>query len=147
MTATSSVSIAVPETATASIWTLGTRSSSSSRTAGSSMVGSISTTSTPGTSSGRSPRSVGHSVRRGQVAGVTDPVTSQGPPPACAARALRRELHGHDVAVAHRVVAPLEPQRAALAGARVAARGHQLVPGHDLRAHEAALDVGVDLAG
>jgi hypothetical protein len=34
---------------------------------------------------------------------------------------LRRELHRDDVAVAHRVVAAFEPQRPAVAGARVAA--------------------------
>src|SRR3954451_23539149 len=63
------------------------------------------------------------------------------------ARALRRELHRHEVAVAHLVVAPLQSQRAALARSGVAASRHQLVPRHHLGAHEAALDVGVDLAG
>src|SRR4051812_228168 len=61
-------------------------------------------------------------------------------------RRLRRELDGHHVAVAHHVVAPLEAKRAAIAGARVAALRHELVPRHDLSAYESALDVGVDLA-
>src|SRR4051812_37302073 len=63
------------------------------------------------------------------------------------AATLRRELHRDDIAVGHRVLPPLQPQRPALAGAGVAAGVDELVPADDLGAHEAALDVGVDLAG
>ena len=52
-----------------------------------------------------------------------------------------------DVAVGDDVVTPLAPKRAALACAGVAAGVDELVPRDDLRADEAALHVGVDLAG
>ena len=58
-----------------------------------------------------------------------------------------RELDGDHVAVGHRVVAPLEAQRAAVARAGVAAGVDELAPADHLGAHEALLDVGVDLAG
>ena len=64
-----------------------------------------------------------------------------------AAGGSRREADRDHVAVAHRVVAALDPQHAALARAGVAAGVEQLLPADDLGAHEAALDVGVDLAG
>ena len=58
---------------------------------------------------------------------------------------LGRELDGDHVAVAHHVVAALEAQRAAVAGAGVAAGVDERVPADDLGADEALLDVGVDL--
>src|SRR5581483_9661012 len=60
---------------------------------------------------------------------------------------LRGELDGDHVAVLDDVVAALEAQGAALAGAGVAAVVDQLLPGNDFGADEALLDVGVDLAG
>ena len=61
--------------------------------------------------------------------------------------ALRRELDGDHVAVGDHVVAALEPQRSAVARARVAAGVAQRLPADHLGADEAALDVGVDQAG
>ena len=61
-------------------------------------------------------------------------------------RRLGRELDRDHVAVGHPVVAALEPQRAPVARAGVAARLDEHVPGDHLGAHEAALDVRVDLA-
>ena len=58
-----------------------------------------------------------------------------------------RELDGDHVAVGHHVVAALEAQRAAVARAGVAAGLDERVPADHLGAHEALLDVGVDLAG
>ena len=58
---------------------------------------------------------------------------------------LRRELDGDHVTVGHHVVAPLEPERSAVARAGVAAGVDQLVPADHLRANEPLLDVGVDL--
>ena len=59
---------------------------------------------------------------------------------------LRRELDGEHVTVGHQVVAALEPQRALVARAGVAAGLDERVPADDLGADEALLDVGVDLA-
>src|SRR5262249_31672901 len=65
---------------------------------------------------------------------------------ASASAALRRELHGDHVTVAHHVVAALEAQRAAGARPPVAAGLDERVPSDHLGAHEAPLDVGMDLA-
>src|SRR6201986_377084 len=60
--------------------------------------------------------------------------------------ALVREPDRDPVAVGDHVVATLEPERGVLPCARVAAELDELVPGDDLGADEALLDVGVDLA-
>src|SRR5580698_9632251 len=76
-------------------------------------------------------------------AGRTDP-----PPEPCLTQpSLRRELDGDDVPVAHRVIAPLETQRAAFARGRIAAGIDQLAPSDHFGADEAPLDVRVDLPG
>src|SRR5438046_10608301 len=51
-----------------------------------------------------------------------------------------------DVAVAHHVVLAFQAQRGRLAAGRHRARAHEVVEGDHLRADEAALDVGMDLA-
>src|SRR3954447_4246171 len=57
------------------------------------------------------------------------------------------ELHGDDVAVSHHVVAASDAQRPTPPRPGVAPRIDEPIPADDLRAHEAALDVGVHLAG
>src|SRR5438270_6307419 len=68
-----------------------------------------------------------------------------GSPSASSSPLGRRELDRDDVAVRHHVVTTLQAQRALLARPRVAAGGDQRIPRDDLRTHEPALDVRVDL--
>src|SRR4051812_121056 len=73
--------------------------------------------------------------------------TGQFLPPPRGTDASGREAERDHVAVLDEVVAALDPELGSLASLVVAARLHQLLPGHDLGGHEAALHVRVHGAG
>ena len=83
-------------------------------------------------------------ARRGRVDDQLEPVAVHRRAITGPARASDIESHVDDVAVAHHVVASLEPLLAALAQHRVRARVEQLLGVGHLGADESARDVGVD---
>src|ERR1700694_6127591 len=62
-------------------------------------------------------------------------------------QASRREPEMDDVAVGDDVILALEPKLAGVARAGLAAERHVVLPGDDLGADEAALEIAVDDAG
>ena len=60
---------------------------------------------------------------------------------------LHIETEVGDIAILHHIVLALQTEQALVPGGGDGAAGLQILKGHDLGTDEAALDVGVDLAG